>query len=143
MTGTAPAPMVRRAETGHQRHLGYVTTVFADRSEVRLQPDHTHLNRQNVLHGGVVATILDSALGFACSRHLSEDADIHVVTVSYTVNFIAATAASEVIATGRVTGGGYKTVFAQGEVRTVDGKLLATATGVYKRGKPALADASS
>ena len=130
-------PIIRRGETGHQRHLGYYAEIHADHTDVFLVPDERHLNRQDVLHGGVVATILDAALGYAASRHLSEDVSVHVVTVSYTVNFIAATATDKVIATGRVTGGGYKTVFTEGEARTENGTLLATSTGVYKRGKPA------
>jgi len=132
----AAIPIVKQNDTGHQRHIGYVIEIFPDRTEARLTPDENHMNRQDVLHGGIVATILDAALGYACSRHLAEDAGIAVVTVSLTVNFIAATQAAAVIATGRVTGGGYKTVFAEGEVKTVDGLLLATATGVFKRGKP-------
>lgn len=138
MEEPAAAPIVRQNETGHQRHIGYRAEIFPDRSQVRLTPDHRHLNRQNVLHGGLVATLLDSALGFAASRHLSEDLSVNVVTVSYTVNFISATASAEVIATGRIVGGGFKTVFAEGEARTAEGQLLATACSVYKRGRSAI-----
>ena len=137
MRAQTDEPIVMRGETGHQLHLGYYARIYPDRTEVLLTPNESHLNRHDVLHGGVVATRIDSALGYAASRHLSDDASVLVVTVSYTVNFIAATDSAEVIATGRVTGGGYKTVFTEGEARTAAGLLLATATGVYKRGKPA------
>lgn len=136
MSDMSPQPIIKEAVTGHQRHLGYVAKVYPDRSDVHLTPDENHMNRQDVIHGGVIATILDAALGYAASRHLAEDASVMVVTVSFTVNYIAATQSTEIIATGRVTGGGYKTVFTEGEVKTVGGVLLATCTGVYKRGKP-------
>ena len=129
-------PIIKQGITGHQRHVGYVAKIYPDRTDVHLTPDETHMNRQDVIHGGVIATILDAALGYAASRHLAEDASVACVTVTFTVNYISATDSAEVIATGRVTGGGYKTVFTDGEARTVDGLLLATATAVYKRGKP-------
>ncbi|MEM8811226.1 MAG: PaaI family thioesterase [Pseudomonadota bacterium] len=129
-------PIIRTDLTGHQRHVGYVSYVYPDRTEVTLTPDERHMNRHDVIHGGVVATLLDAALGLAASRHLAEDAGVVVVTVSMTINYIAATQKADVVATGRVVGGGYKTVFAEGDVRTVDGLLLATASGVFKRGKP-------
>lgn len=135
-TAIDPEPILKQDATGHQRHVGYVAKVYPDRSEVHLSPNETHLNRQDVIHGGVIATILDAALGYAASRHLAEDAGVMVVTVTFTVNYIAATQSTDMVATGRVTGGGYKTVFTEGDVKTVDGLLLATATAVYKRGKP-------
>lgn len=132
----AAVPIVKAGVTGHQKHLGYVAKIYPDRTDVELSPDERHTNRQDVLHGGVVATLLDAALGYAASRHLADDASVAVVTVTMTVNFIAATKSADVVAAGRVVGGGYKTVFTEGEARTVDGLLLATATAVYKRGKP-------
>lgn len=133
---TSVEPIIKEGITGHQRHLGYVAWIYPDRSEVHLTPDESHMNRQDVIHGGVIATILDAALGYAASRHLADDASVACVTVTFTVNYIAATQSTDIVATGRVTGGGYKTVFTEGEVKTVDGVLLATSTAVYKRGKP-------
>ena len=38
-----------------------------------------------------------------------------------------------VTATGKVTGGGRNLMFLEGELHDEDGRLLATATGVYKK----------
>jgi acyl-coenzyme A thioesterase PaaI-like protein len=41
----------------------------------------------------------------------------------------------QVIATGRVTGGGYKILYAEAQLHDAEGKLLSRATGVFKRAK--------
>ncbi len=115
------------------RHMGYVVRIYADRTEISLPIEDHHRNRRDVLHGGVLAMLLDSSLGYAASRHLAEDASVAVVTVSLTTNFLAPAEDGTVRAVGRVTGGGYKTIFAAGEVVDEAGNILATATGVFKR----------
>ena len=46
--------------------MGYRLTEWsAERAVVELVVGPQHLNRSGVLHGGVLATLLDSALGFA------------------------------------------------------------------------------
>lgn len=126
-------PLVFRRDTGFQQHLGYTAYVYMDRCEVELKIEPQFLNRRDLLHGGVYATLLDAALGYACSRRHSDDASAGVVTISLTTNYLASVAEGTVRATGRVTGGGRKTMFAEGAVEAEDGTVLATASGVFKR----------
>ena len=56
-----------------------------------------------------------------------------MLSLSFTTQFLAPAHAGEVMAIGRVTGGGRSTLFVEGELRDADGRLIATSTGVYKR----------
>ncbi|WP_235003714.1 PaaI family thioesterase [Jhaorihella thermophila] len=92
-----------------------------------------HLNRVGSLHGGIVAMLLDAASGFAASRSWSEDGDALLVTVALNTQYIASAHQGRVIATGYVTGGGKTIRYADAELRAADGRLLAKASGVFKR----------
>ena len=120
-------------ETGAQRALGYVHHIFPDRTETHLTLDDRHTNRHGTLHGGLATMMLDSACGFAASRHFSEDTGQLVVTLSFTTNYLAASSGPHVVATGRVTGGGRSVAYCEGRLTDDDGLLIATATGVFKR----------
>lgn len=94
-------------------------------------------NRQGLPHGGLHATLLDTAMGFAGC--FTGDPNLHqmALTLSMTVNYLGQAQGERLIATARVTGGGRKTYFAESEVRDETGALLATATGVFRyRGAP-------
>lgn len=102
---------------------------------IRLDIEAKHLNRNGTLHGGIHAMMLDAAAGFAASRYLSgQDSEIvPVVTLSLTTHFLAPAPLGQVITTGRVTGGGYKIIYAEAEVRDTAGTLLSQGNGIFKR----------
>ena len=118
---------------GLQNTLGYVTYVYSDRTELHLDVNDSHLNRAGMLHGGVFSVLLDSACGYASSRHLSEDMSQRVVTLTLTTNYLAPGRPGPIRAIGRVTGGGKKTIFTDGEVFDHDGKLLASCSAIMRR----------
>ncbi|WP_370343243.1 PaaI family thioesterase [Pararhodobacter marinus] len=95
-------------------------------------PDHA--NRHGNLHGGLISTVLDTAMGATASYLKGEGGSIPFSTISLTVNFIAPMPLGGIItATGRVMGGGFKTVFVEGIARAEDSTLVAQATGTFKR----------
>ncbi len=102
---------------------------------LRLEVGPQHLNRNGTLHGGIHAMMLDAAAGFSASRHLAGQAVdiVPVVTLSLTTHFLAAGGQGQVIAMGQVTGGGYKIIYAEAEIRDADGTLLSKGSGVFKR----------
>lgn len=118
---------------GMQRAVGYVNHIYADRCEARVIMDDRHENRRGHLHGGMMSTLLDSALGYAASRSYDEAAAQVVVTLALNVNFVASTENREICATGRVRRAGRSICFCEGEVTDGDGTVLATATGVFKK----------
>lgn len=101
---------------------------------VTLDIDAKHRNRNGTLHGGIHAMMLDAAAGFAASRFLAgEGALVQVMTLSLNTSYVAAVAEGQVVATGKVTGGGYKIVYATAEITDVRGRVLSSAAGVFKR----------
>lgn len=97
-----------------------------------IQPQHR--NRNGTLHGGIHAMMLDAAAGFAASRALGQGgALVPVQTLTLTTNYVAAAGEGVVTAKGRVTGGGYKIIYATAEITDEGGRLLSSASGVFKR----------
>ncbi len=96
---------------------------FAFRAEKR------HANPNDVIHGGMLTTLLDHALG----AHVWHAIDRKpCATVSLNVSFISAGRPGDWIeSTGRVTRRGRTLVFAEGELTTGD-RTLITAKGVWK-----------
>jgi uncharacterized protein (TIGR00369 family) len=89
-----------------------------------------HLRNLGIMHGGMLATLLDSALGMAAGSLAS--ADQFVVTVQLNINFIRpAWEGEHLVATGEVQHAGQQTAVARGEVRTDKGVLVGTGSGTY------------
>lgn len=125
-----------RNETGAQRLLGYVLDVGQrdGRARCRLTLTEAHTNRHGVLHGGFAAAMLDNALGATASLSVDDTGRAPFLTISMTTQFLApAHAGDDLVATGRLTGGGRSTLFVEGLLERSDGTLIATATGVFKR----------
>lgn len=92
--------------------------------------DERHLRTLGILHGGVTATLLDTALGFAAVTVAPDDH--FVVTVQLNVNFIRPAWKSEQLhASGRVRHSGQKTAVAEGDIHTAEGTLIATGTATF------------
>ena len=131
-------PLVIDDAAGVPRTLGYVTTIFPDRCETRLALDERHSNRNGRIHGGIHATLLDVAMGFAASRAFARGEggrtpETDVLTLTLVTNFVGVSDGAQVVATGRIDRHGRSIAFGSGEVRDADGVLLATGTGTFKR----------
>ncbi|WP_293451188.1 PaaI family thioesterase [Planktotalea sp.] len=124
-----------RNETGTQKLIGYVIEVGHIDGTARcwLDLDARHLNRHNVLHGGVATMLLDSASGAAGSLTVDDTGKAPFLTVSLTTQFVASGLPGRVTAVGRVTGGGRSLKYITAELHHEDGTLIATSTGVFKR----------
>lgn len=125
----------RDSERGYplQTHLGYEVTAWSHgfaRVEQPLAP--FLMNRQGLPHGGVHATLLDTAMGYAGCWTGDPDQRRMALTLSLTVNYLGQAQGTRLIAEARVTGGGHKTYFADGRVTDDTGTLVATATGVFR-----------
>ena len=91
-----------------------------------LEPAEYHYNPIGVIHGGVIATLLDSAVG--CAVHTSLPAGVAYTTLELKVNFIRAVRVEtgRVRAEGRVVHVGRQSAVADGRVTDAAGKLIAT-----------------
>lgn len=111
-------------------HLGMrITDKQPGLVRLRLDPRPELENSWGSLHGGVLMTLLDVALASA-GRALDEACN-GALTVEMKVNFIAA-ATGAVLGEGRAQRAGRSLIFAEGELTSADGTLLAKATGTFK-----------
>lgn len=116
-----------------QAHLGFDIAEWAD-SYCRVeQPIAPHLgNRYGIPHGGVHASLLDTAMGFAVCFTGHRARKRLAMTLSLNVNYLGVSRGTRLIAEGHQTGGGRSTAFAAGEIHDDTGALIATATGVFR-----------
>jgi uncharacterized protein (TIGR00369 family) len=90
------------------------------------------LNRYGIPHGGIHATLLDTAMGYCACYSENPNTPIFAMTLSLTVNYLGQSTGNTLIAEAHQTGGGRKTFFAQGSVTDDTGMIIATATGVFR-----------
>jgi uncharacterized protein (TIGR00369 family) len=118
--------------SGYARLIGYRLTRWEpDFAEIALELGRQHENRGGIAHGGVLATLIDTACGFA-GCWAPEGESRAAVTLSLTTQFLAPAKSGRLIATGRRVGGGRGIFFATAEVRDADGALLARGEGVFR-----------
>ena len=126
-------PDLTEPTSGFQAHIGYDLTDW--------RPDHAIVeapiapfmsNRQGIPHGGVHATLLDTAMGFAGCYTGDPARKQNALTLSMTVNYLAQARGTLLVAEARVTGGGRRTFFAHAAITDELGTEVATATGVFR-----------
>ena len=98
------------------------------RAAFTLTPREFHYNPIGVVHGGVAATLLDSAMG--CAVHSLLPAGVGYTTLELKVNFLRAMTrdTGPVRAEGKVLHAGSRTALAEARLLDERGKLLAHAT---------------
>lgn len=88
---------------------------------------------QGVMHGGVIATAIDSVVVPAIAAHYQQRRQMSTIELS--VHYVAPVT-SDVIVEGWVTKRGRSVVFCQAEVYDPQGDLVAFGTVTYKMGGP-------
>jgi len=87
-------------------------------------------NHSGFLHGGMISTLADSAMGR--SRRMVKPGVVRAMSFDLKVSFINAAKIGETLrATGRVTHAGRRTMVAACRVEGKDGRLIATASGTF------------
>lgn len=102
-------------------------------AEVSLSVGPKHLNRLGVMHGGVLATLIDTATGFAVAFAESPEKMKPAVTLTLNTQFLGQTQeGDQLVAIGRHIGGGKTIAYASAEVRKADGTLVGRGDAVYR-----------
>jgi uncharacterized protein (TIGR00369 family) len=120
--GELPAPPILHTVGFRLVSVDAGTVVFA------LEPAEYHYNPIGSVHGGVYATLLDSAAG--CAVHSMLPAGVGYTSLDLSVKFLGAVrvGSGALTCTGTVTHLGKRTALAEARLRDASGRLLATAT---------------
>ncbi|MBZ0216267.1 MAG: PaaI family thioesterase [Fimbriimonadaceae bacterium] len=123
----------RNAGSGFQKLLGYQLTRWEPGyAEISLDLRPDHLNRADMMHGGLTTTLLDSAFGYAACFCNVPGHVRRCVTLSLTTTYMGQADHGVIRAIGRLRGGGRRIVMCAGEIRNGDGDVLAIGEGVYR-----------
>jgi len=120
--GELPAPPIMHLidAGGVEAEEGSVT--------VRLHPQEFHYNPLGTVHGGVIATLLDTAA--ACSVHTTLPAGVGYTSLDLNVKFVrpVTIASGQLTCRGEVLQRGRRTALAESRLTDAQGRLLAHAT---------------
>ena len=132
VSGFADAP--GGADNPLLEYLGIrLVDVGAGRAAFEIDVQRRHLNRQGSLQGGVAATLLDAACGYAGLAGADGSELGNAVTLTLAISYIAKVRAGRLVAHGRVTKMGRSVYFSHAELVGASGDLIATAQGAFKR----------
>ena len=126
-------PLESETMRGFDVLLGYRLAEWReDFARLELALEAKHLNRSGVVHGGVLATMLDVALGYAGIFSAEPGRARRAVTLSLTTSFLGQAKSGVLSCLARRRGGG-KTIFmATGEVLDESGNLVALGEGTFR-----------
>ncbi|WP_339489502.1 PaaI family thioesterase [Pseudomonas sp. EL_65y_Pfl2_R95] len=111
--------------------LGVEPLSVADgEAQVRLNLTDPLRNRHNKLHGGALFSLVDIAMGLACSS--AHGFDQGSVTLECKINYIRAIDEGSVICVAKVVHAGRRTLVVEAEAHQGD-KLVAKAQGTFAR----------
>ena len=97
----------RSHPSAFQEHMGYELLAWEpDRAVLGYTIQPEHMNRTGRLHGGVLATLLDTTMGYSGVHADRGDGPRSCVTLSLTVNFVGAVSEGRLTIEARRTGGG-------------------------------------
>ena len=113
-----------------------VIAVEPGRVEMSLRHDDRFTQQHGFLHAGAVASVLDTACGYAAHSVMAPEAS--VLTATYTINLLAPAAGERFTITGEVVRAGRTLVVCRGEAFADGDKrpfavMQATMTAVYSR----------
>jgi uncharacterized protein (TIGR00369 family) len=124
---------IRERFAGSPFHTAFVGArlerVALDEVDVSLDVEPRHLSLSGTLHGGMIATLADTATGLAYRTGLDEAA--RALTSSLSVTFLRSGGIGVVTARGRVVKRGSRFGYAEADVVDADGALLARATATF------------
>ena len=99
------------------------------RYSIYVDVDAIHLNRGGHMHGGMIATLLDAALGRTVYSQIPKG--YVCPTVEMKVNFFRPATTGRLTASGQIINMSKTLAYAEGEIINEEGKLVARASGTF------------
>jgi acyl-coenzyme A thioesterase 13 len=101
-----------------------------------LRIEQRHLNSRGSCHGGLLATLADIALGYACVAATEESANKNFVTIDLSVEYMASTQAGDwLYSEVKVLNADTRTASAVGHL-LVDGRPVARISANFRLARP-------
>lgn len=117
------------------RLLGlHVESVEPGRAIMSLPIRDDHKQNHGVVHGGAIASLIDSAMAFAIIPILAENE--HTTTVDLTIHYLRPLTEGKATAVARVVRAGRRVIAVSAEVTDHKERLAATAVSTYLRLTP-------
>ncbi len=112
------------------KHMSMTTTAGADgKTQVVMQLTEDLKQFYGNIHGGAIASLMDSAIAVAVNQQL--DPGEGASTVEIKINYLRAANEGTLWGEGKVIQKGRKMVVAQGEIRDDAGKMVAIGTATF------------
>lgn len=114
---------------GFAGHLGVTADTAADgRARLEFRADAEHLNPAGTVHGGVLATLVDTAMGLA-ARSSSDDSEVPA-TSQLTLAYLSPGRPGPMVATAQVRKHGEHLLVCDAEIEQ-DGRTLVHAVATF------------
>ncbi len=115
------------------RHLGMRITEWEEgRVRLTCRIQDFMGNRSGAVHGGVTATLLDAACGYAVTHPMPDGTKRLAVTLSMTTNYTGAAHQGELTVNAVRKGGGNTITFAEATITNSDGDHVAFGTATLR-----------
>jgi uncharacterized protein (TIGR00369 family) len=127
----------RRVEAAHDgvpflRHLGVEVESVGPGTATLLLPVREEIMRNDgIVHGGAIASVIDSAFAFAIIPLLADNE--RTVTIDLTIHYLRPLSSGVSKTVARVVRAGRRVVTVSAELFDENGKLAATALSTYLR----------
>ena len=108
-------------------HLPFtLESIDYDTARVRVEIQPHHMQPYGIVHGGVIATLIDTATFWAAFARLPEDAGL--VNVDLKLNYLKALSKGVLIAEGRCLRFGRSLSYSEASIHSGEGDLIAHGT---------------
>jgi uncharacterized protein (TIGR00369 family) len=116
-------------EVTFSRHIGAkVEEVEPGRSVITIDVKDIHLNGAGTLHGGVYASLIDTAMGLSVLALVG----VRTATIEMNVHFLGAVSDGRITCQSQVVHRTRRTATAEAKVHDSEGNLVAMGTGAFR-----------
>ena len=116
-------------EVTFSRHIGAkVDEVESGRSVISIDVEDIHLNGAGTLHGGVYASLIDTAMGLSVLALVG----VRTATIQMNVHFLGAVSGGRITCESEVLHRTRRTATAEAKVYDAEGNLVALGTGAFR-----------
>ncbi len=98
---------------------------------VELDAGEQHLNQAGTVHGGVIASLVDSAMGAAVYSEADDDDDGRPATIELKVSYLEPGQPGRLTCSAQVRKSGRRITIVEAEVQDGSGGAIALATGTF------------